>query len=51
MSYIIKFFAKWVLPIGIVQWCARKNDNLFSVDSIGDGGELVNQKNIQVLVY
>jgi hypothetical protein len=34
MWIIIRFLAKWVIPIGFVEMVCRKKDNLFSKDSI-----------------
>ena len=33
MYKIVRFMAKWIIPIGFIQLLARKNDNLFSKDS------------------
>ena len=34
MSVIIKFLAKWIIPIGFIEMLCIKKDNLFTKDSI-----------------
>ena len=34
MNDLIKFVCKWIIPIGFVELIARKNDKIFSKDSI-----------------
>ena len=36
MHKLIQFISKWIIPIGFVQLLARKNDNIFSKDSVGN---------------
>ena len=35
MWIIVRFIAKWIVPIGFVEVICKKNDNFFPKDSIG----------------